>query len=68
METAFSKEDLEFQKEVQTFIKENYPQELRNAVKEKTRTGQELSKEEISKCEKDNIPPLEVNHLIPSIA
>ena len=37
MNIEFSKEDLEFQKEVQTFIKDNYPQELRNAVKEKTR-------------------------------
>ena len=48
METAFSKEDLEFQQEVRTFIKDHYPQELRNAVQGKTRTGQELSKEEIT--------------------
>ena len=48
METAFSKEDLDFQQEVRTFIKDHYPSELRSAVKEKTRTGQELTKEEVT--------------------
>ena len=48
MDTTFSKEDLEFQQEVRTFIKENYPQWLRDAIKEKTRTGQEYTKEEVT--------------------
>ena len=48
MDTTFSKDDLEFQQEVRTFIKENYPQWLRDAIKEKTRTGQEYTKEEVT--------------------
>ncbi len=48
MDTTFSKEDLEFQQEVRTFIKENYPQWLRDAIKEKTRTGQEFTKDEVT--------------------
>ena len=47
MDSTFTKEDLNFQKEVRTFIKENYPQWLRDAVAEKQKLGQELNREEL---------------------
>jgi len=47
METTFSKEDLNFQQEVRSFIKDNYPQELQDSIAEKKKIGQEPTKEEL---------------------
>ena len=47
MDTTFSKEDIDFQQEVRSFIKENYPQWLRDSVVEKQKLGQELNREEL---------------------
>ena len=47
MDTTFSKEDLDFQQEVRSFIKENYPQWLRDSVAEKQKLGKELNSEEL---------------------
>ena len=47
MDTTFSKEDIDFQQEVRSFIKENYPQWLRDSVAEKQKLGQELNREEL---------------------
>jgi len=47
MDTTFSKEDIDFQQEVRSFIKENYPQWLRDSVAEKQKLGKELNREEL---------------------
>lgn len=47
MDTTFSKEDLDFQQEVRSFIKDNYPQELQDSIAEKKKIGQEPTKEEL---------------------
>ena len=48
MDTAFSKEDLDFQKEVRDFIKNNYPQSLRDSINAKRKNGKDLSREDFT--------------------
>ena len=48
MDTAFSKEDLDFQKEVRDFIKNNYPQSLRDSINAKRKNGEDLSREDFT--------------------
>ena len=48
MDTAFSEEDLKFQNEVRDFIKNNYPQSLRDSINAKRRNGEDLSREDFT--------------------
>ena len=48
MDTAFSEEDLKFQKEVRDFIQSNYPQSLRDSINAKRKSGKDLSKEDFT--------------------
>ena len=48
MDTTFSKEDLDFQKQVRDFIQNNYPQSLRDSINAKRKNGQDLSREDFT--------------------
>ncbi len=48
MDTAFSEEDLKFQKEVRDFIQNNYPQSLRDSINAKRKNGEDLSRDDFT--------------------
>ena len=55
MDTAFSNEDLKFQSEIRDFIKDNYPQTLKDSISQKRKTGKELSRDDLMTWHKINL-------------